>query len=236
MPGEETAEQIAAREAAAEDAKALPGTVAELTKAVGGIVSSIESLQQNMAKLQAQPLKKEDEEEEDESNDEEEEEVDDKTLETLPRKQFADHIIKKVSMVVEKQLKTVSKSTADVKDEVARERVEKAVMEVAGKHPDFWDWSKEIKEIAEASPGISAARAYKLARMENPDKAKQVDEKHKAKDNEAGEKKGAGAKPKFGGFTPGSGNTQQNSKMAKSEAAEKAWEETMGSLGTGEGT
>ena len=69
MPGEETAEQIAAREAAAEDAKALPGTVAELTKAVGGIVSSIESLQQNMAKLQAQPLKKEDEEDEDESND-----------------------------------------------------------------------------------------------------------------------------------------------------------------------
>src|SRR3990172_1712052 len=111
MPGEETAEQIAAREAAAEDAKALPSTVAELTKAVGGIVSTIESLQQNMAKLQARPPK-EDEEDEDESNDEEEEdEVDDKTLETLPRKQFADHIIKKVSKVVEKQLKTVSKST-----------------------------------------------------------------------------------------------------------------------------
>ena len=235
MAGEETAEQKAAREAAAKDAGALPGTVAELTKAVGGIVSSIESLQQNMAKLQAQPLKKEDEEKEEEEE-EEEDEIDDKTLETLPRKQFADHIIKKVSMVVEKQLKTVSKSTADVKDEVARARVEKAVMEVAGKHSDFWEWSKEIKEIAEASPGISAARAYTLARMENPEKAKQVDEKQKAKDNEAGEKKGSGAKPKFGGFTPGSGNTQQNSKMAKSEAAEKAWEETMGSLGTGEGT
>ena len=236
MAGEETEEQKVAREASEKAAKELPNTVAELTKAVGGIVSSIEGLQQNMAKLQAQPRVSE-KDEEDEDENEEEEDVDEKTLETLPRRQFADHIVQKVSKLVEKQLKTVSKGTAEVKDDVLRERAEKAVMAVAEKNPDFWDWKDEIGEIATASPGISPARAYKLARMENPDKATKLDVKYKAKDDgKGGEKPKPVAKPKFGGFTPGSGATQQNTKMAKSEAAEKAWEETMGSLGTGEGT
>ena len=232
-----TPEEEAAAKAVADKAKEDEGrvTLAELTKGMATLATAVEGIQQNMSKLQSQPAKREDEEENEEEDDEE---VDEKTLESLPRKGFADHIIKKVSKVVEKQLKSVSKSASDVKDEVARDRVEKAVMEVAKENKDFWDWKDEIKDIADSSPGIYPRRAYQLARLENPDKAKKLNEKYKLGEKEDAGDKGSdkGGKKKFGGFTPSSGNTQQNSKMSKTEAADKAWEETMGSLGTGEGT
>ena len=234
-----TPEEEAAAKAAADKAKEDEGkvTLAELTKDMATLATAVQGIQQNMSKLQSQPPKREDEDADEGADDEDEDEVDEKTLESLPRKGFAEHIIKKVSKVVEKQLKSVSKSASDVKDEVARGKVEAAVMEVVKDHKDFWDWKDEIREIADSSPGISPKRAYQLARMENSEKAKKMDEKYKVGEGKgAGDKGSVKEKKKFGGFTPTSGTTQQNSKMSKTEAADKAWEETMGSLGTGEGT
>lgn len=74
--------------------------------------------------------------------------------------------------------------------------------------------------------------------MENPDKVKKLDEKYKVGDGKDGGDDTSGkGKKRFGGFTPGSSRTVQNSKMSKTEAADKAFDEIMGPfMSGGEGT
>lgn len=208
-------------------------TLAKLTEGMSALAKAVEGIQTNMAADRKKP--DEDEEEEEETEDED---LDDKTLETLPRKQFADHLIGKVSKIIEKQLKGVQKEVTSVKEGVSREKVQEQVMKLAGEHKDFWDWKDEIAEIATETPGISPARAYRLARMENPDKVKKLDEKYKVGDGKDGGDDTSGkGKKRFGGFTPGSSRTVQNSKMSKTEAADKAFDEIMGPfMSGGEGT
>ena len=209
-------------------------TLSKLTEGMNALAKAVEGIQTNMAA----DRKKLDEDEDDPDDGPDEDELDDKTLETLPRKQFADHLIGRVSKIIEKQLKGVQKEVTSVKEGVSREKVQEQVMKLAGEHKDFWDWKDEIAEIATETPGISPARAYRLARMENPDKVKKLDEKYKVSDGKDGGDDTSGkGKKKFGGFTPGSSRTVQNSKMSKTEAADKAFDDIMGPfMSGGEGT
>lgn len=209
--------------------------IAKLTEGMTALAKAVEGIQTNMAAQRAG--KQNGDEEEEEEEEENDEEIDDKTLESLPRKQFADHLIGKVSKIIEKQLKGVQKEVSSVKEGVSREKVQEQVMKLAGEHKDFWDWKDEIAEIATEMPGITPARAYKMARVENAEKAKKMDEKYKVGEGkDGGEDTSGKGKKKFGGFTPGSSRTVQNSKMSKTEAAEKAFDEIMGPFTSGEGS
>ena len=102
-----------------------------------------------------------------------------------------------------------------------------------GSHPDIDEWGSELKEILKESPGLSLARAVKLAKDENPEKAAKLKEQYDKDREEAemkAEKERKQKRKQFGGLTPSSSKTERNTRMGKGEAADAAWDEVIADL------
>lgn len=195
----------------------------QLAEALQTLATDLSGVKQTITELkEAKPLPKNDDDEE------EEEEVDDADLESMSRKDFLKVVVKAVESKLGKEIQSVKTSAQKTSEEVERDRIRTQVAEVAEKNPDFWDWAEEVKSIANETPGISVKRAYALAKQENPEKAKQLAEKYKAKDGDkhgSGDADKSGSKPrKLGGLLPTSGSEAPSQKMDKRTAAEKAWD------------
>src|SRR5207302_313113 len=61
---------------------------------------------------------------------------------------------------------------------VLTESYTREIESLSAKHKDFMDWNAEMVAIVEETPGITPLRAYHLARSENPEKVKKLDEKY----------------------------------------------------------
>lgn len=160
--------------------------------------------------------------------------LDEVKLERMSRSDLVKTILAQVKGVVDEAVKPLGETIQNTRKETVKDKVAAEMKSLADKNPDFNEWMDEIKEIAQQTPGISVTRAFKLAKSENPDKAKQLEEKYKdefaALDGSAGTGDTKG-KP-YGGAKPGvtTSGEEGRTDMSRKDAIDAAWEETMGSL------
>ena len=100
-----------------------------------------------------------------------------------------------------------------------------AVQAMRSKYKDFDVWTPEVEKIVKDSKGvIDLDDAYQLARVKNPAKAKEQDDK-------LAKTQADDAAKSFGGMKPtGSPQRVEKQDMSEADAAETAWNEVMGSL------
>ena len=195
-----------------------PAQFEALVKTVGTLAQGMGSVQAGLTALSDMESRRQTPADDD---DEEEEDLGD--LETMSRADLVSTILKTVEKGIDKKLSAVSEKIEGLGNDLESRDIKSEVNTLASDNKDFWDWKEEIRSIAAETPGISVARAYKLARTENPEKAKKLDEKYEPKEED---KKKTG----FGGLTPTSSRTGETTKMDKTSAAEAAWLDTMGEL------
>jgi len=163
--------------------------------------------------------------------------LDPDSLETLSRKEFMDVITNTITASIEKQiLKPLKQELQQTKEETVRERFQREINELktSGGVKDFDEWKDEMRDLIARHPTLSVKELYNLARFNNPEKAKQLDEKYTngtgdnpSEGNNGGNGNGSGQRG-FTGFRPGSGGpTKKVSNMSKADAATAAWDEVM---------
>lgn len=151
-------------------------------------------------------------------------------IEDASREEFAEHIFKvidhKLGMIVEK----ISGNVQNLDEKVDMDRIKREIEIAKSKYgeEDFTAFNAEMKEILSKHPDMAIDDIYHLARSRNPDKVKELEAK---KEEKAKEEKPA-QNQQFGGLFPTStvtANPENSGKMSPAEAADKAWQETMGS-------
>lgn len=141
-------------------------------------------------------------------------------LETLSRKEFAEHLVERVKTEV---VKPVEERIVQSEEETTAAGVRAQLAQVSKEKSDFWDWQGEMVEVLKKHPTLGVEEAYRLARAGNPDKAQTIDKAAVEKDVEKQKKD----KPEttFGGLLPTSGRASKNKRMSPKTAAEQAWDE-----------
>lgn len=153
--------------------------------------------------------------------------LDNAELENLDRAGFLDHIMGEINKSISGLSDGLNNKLSAITERSDTDDTKAELASVQKAHKDFTDWIPEIQQIIKESQGISLSRAYKLARDENPDKAKEVDEMYRDKGNNDGDAKGL-KQTGFGGLTPTSGvQTDVPTDMTQDNAVEAAWSETM---------
>jgi len=115
----------------------------------------------------------------------------------------------------DERLSTVSNSFHD--DVASRE-----LTNISGKHKDFYEWREEVQSLLKATPGLTLARAYTIARTENPEKAQELDKKYNPPE----------PKQEFLGLTPTSGlPVDSDGPKNLTEAQNRAWEKVSRTMG-----
>lgn len=179
------------------------------------IKSTQNSLLQTLATRKEEPARKE------------EVSPSDEDINSMTQADLLKHITKVVGETVAKTSDSIRREVGTFSEKMTERVTREEVEKFAQTHPDLFDMTNQIKKVIDETPGISISRAYNLARSENPELTKELDEKYykqsEDKDN---------PKPKpFGGLTPTSGTTLGEDgkpvKMTPEDAASKAWEETL---------
>lgn len=210
-------------------------TAAELA----GLKESITTLQGGVKEILEVARKRAEEQarrtaEEETTIDDEEQEPDEAVLETMPRSAFSKYLLKAFQRNLDAALKPVTEAVQKAQQTAVSVDVKTQVEKFADQHPDFPEWKDEMLALAKDNPTLSVARLYNLAKLENPDKAKEIDKKFK-KDEKEGEQGKAAAgkkKPAANGLTPGgSAGEHKPGKMTPQQAANAAWEETVAQFG-----
>lgn len=150
-----------------------------------------------------------------------------KDLETLSRMDFAGKMLEQINGLMEHNLKKISDTLegklSAVSDTIGRSSLEGEIKEMIGSKKDFMDWKEELKALRQELPNASLQRLYALVRSENPDKAKELDEKYA--DKPAAGEDGKAQGKAFGGFFPTNSHQEENTKMTQDEAVQKAWDD-----------
>jgi len=118
-------------------------------------------------------------------------------------------------------------------------KVMNEIDKAAGKHDDFFDYHDRIKEIAIENPTLSIEKAYKMAKLEAKEEEEEASEEAESKGKGKEKpltKQGKGVKlllpprPTLG-ERPGTAAaaTRQGPAKTTRQAAERAWDEVMGS-------
>lgn len=196
-----------------------PAWATGLTEAVGGLSTlmkqAMTSAQQREKQQQLPP------------DDDADEEPSDEDLEVMPRGEFGKHIVAQVLKAVNKNVvEPINARLNEITVDTTRRDITGAISALKGKHKDFMDWKDEMIELANQNKGLAPHRLYQLARIDNPEKAKKLDDKYKPPREEGPRR------PGFGGMTPSqSGTGSRTRKMAPKEASDVAWAETVAALG-----
>lgn len=196
----------------------------EMTKAVTTSLQGVAETQAQIVEQMAGMNKPADANDDDDDDPDD----DDSELEHMSNKQLVAHvrkgILKDIEKTVVKPLQENMQGTREATDKhVAQQAVEKAME----KHDDFSQWIPELEKIAKVSPELPIEDMYLLVRAKDPEKVKKIDEEaKKAKGEDGGKDKNKGEG--FGGLTPTSGQTVESAKMSKKDAAESAWNKTVG--------
>ncbi len=101
-----------------------------------------------------------------------------------------------------------------------RDKAEIEVDRLSSRHDDFIAFKDEMKTELEENGNLTLEQAYKLAKVNSPEKVADLAKKaqdEKDKDNPP--------EPQFGGLLPTSGITRKSSRMTQTDAALAAWDE-----------
>ena len=226
MPKEDklTEEEIAAQKVQKkrdEDFGKLQQTVSNLALVSQQQVNANKALQDSMTKIgeSLETLGKKKPEEKPKETDDD--------IDGLSNSQLMAHMLEAFTKIVDGKVEGITKEVGKNKSDADQASLQKEVTEFIKTHPDFKEWGAEVKALNSTHPTLTIAQLYKMARDENQDKAKEIDEKIK-KEKEEAEKGGKKKTQPFGGLTPTSGLTVEgDEKITKDEAGEKAWQETL---------
>ncbi len=183
-----------------------------LSKTVTAVVDGVKSLTTGIDELKAHNARGDEDEDEDE-------EVDDLDIERMSRTDFTKHIVDQVSKSVGKPIQD---DLAAHKLSTDKAELAKQIQQAQTDHDDFMEYKDEIRALAQQHRSLSPEQLYGMAKLENPDKVKAVEEA-KLKADEGNKNKGKS----YGGMSGGSGAQTGKQNMNKDEAAEEAWNETM---------
>ena len=219
-----TEEEIAAQKVQKkrdEDFGKLQQTVSNLALVSQQQVNANKALQESMTKIgeSLETLgKKKPEEKKKESDDD---------IDGLSNSQFMAHMLSEFTKIVDGKVEGITKEVGKNKSDADQASLQKEVTEFMETHPDFKEWGAEVKALNQSHPTLTIAQLYKMARDENQDKAKEIDDKIEKEKKEA-DKGGKKKTQPFGGLTPTSGQTvETDEKLTKDETGEKEWQETL---------
>lgn len=204
--------------------------IAKLTDIVGKLAESMESISTAVTSMgeDIEEIRSSSTSLDDDDSDKEVDKKDpirqDFDLETLGRKEFFDRILQETTKIVKEAVSPLATTVQDDKDSRSRQGLAVKFRQTEKAHKDFVDWKPEMASLIKKNPYLEPEELYTLARAQNQEKAKELDEKYTdPKDKEA---KPEG--PSFGGLTPTSGMKDTEESMDGKKAAEVAWERTMG--------
>ncbi len=144
-------------------------------------------------------------------------------MDDLTNSQLIPLVLSEVGKLIDGKLKTLDTKIGVTDQGIADDKIEKEFKALVLTNPDLFEWSGEIAALNKTTPGLSIKQLYTLARDGNPDKVAEMDEKFKEKEGD--DKKG---EPGLLGFMPTSGVTvDEDEKLTKEEAADKAWDDTL---------
>lgn len=153
---------------------------------------------------------------------------DDVELETLSRKDLLKLIEKNVDKKMQANLNPLKNSIEGVGSKLDEAISSVTVKEFQKENPDLMEWKNEIAGIFKGGRATNVNDAYRLARLDDPDKAAAIDKKYapaveKSKDIDAVHV--------FKGFPPNSGTaTTKNTRMTTKQSADAAWEEATAAM------
>ena len=152
-------------------------------------------------------------------------------VERLSRSELVSHINRSLDKTIAKALKPVLDRLESTTTDAETDRVKREFEKAKDSHSDFMEWKDEMRDIITAHPDLSAERIYRLARSENPEKAKEIDDKIKEdKDKKSGESNVTPMRA-FGGLRSTSGKSVENDgKKQPKDAAKSAWDQVMGDV------
>lgn len=166
----------------------------------------------------------------DKSGVDEKDENDDIDVNSLDNGAFQKLIMKEIGGMLDERLGQFGQKLDGVTTEFRTGKLREEYDKIKKDHPDFDDWSDEMKALAKTNPGLSLKQLYNLVRSEDTKKAKELDEKYVKADDKGKPDTGL---TMFGGFRPTIGKTgggdagKGGEKLDAAKAGEKAWEETV---------
>ncbi len=176
-------------------------------KQAEGLDSLVKSIKEG--KLGGPPPKKDD--------------VDPDAINELENSQLVPLVLAEVGKLLDTKLGDMGKRIDGTDQRFVNKELEGQVKAILIEHKDFLEWSGEIKDLNEKSPGLTMKQLYMLAREANPTKSAEMDEKFKDEGDGKGEEK-----PGLIGLMPTSGVTVEgDEKLTTKEASEQAWEDTL---------
>lgn len=156
----------------------------------------------------------------------------DKELDEMSQSQLVGHMFKSIRTMLDNFGKEVHTKIDGLSTSLETKDFKSELEKVKGAHKDFDEWIPEIKAIMTDNPNLKIGQAYTLVRTDNPEKAKQMDDKYKVgleTDTDKGKDKA------FGGLMPTSGGPSREltddgkpKTLTQSQAGDKAWEEVFG--------
>ena len=192
----------------------------EMTKAVTTSLQGVAETQAQIVEQMASMNKPADANDDDGSDD------DDSDVEHLSNRQLVDHIRKGILKDIEKTVvKPLQENIQGSREATDKQAAQQAVEKAREKFSDFDQWIPELEKVAKVSPELPIQDMYLLVRAKDPEKVKKITEEVKKAKGEGGED--TKEVEKFGGLTPTSGQTVENTKMSKKDSAETAWNKTM---------
>jgi len=155
---------------------------------------------------------------------------DDHELESLSRKEFLGRIEDRIiSKIKEELVQPISQRLDSDKEEEIEREIREQLKQAEAQHPDFWEWKQEMADEVRKNPYLTPEDAYQLARIKNSQKADELDKKHKLGKYKDENPDATKKKPVFGGLTPTSSTSDEESgRMKPKEAAERAYAEIFG--------
>jgi hypothetical protein len=96
-------------------------------------------------------------------------------LENMSRAELVQHTVQSVLGALDGVIDPLKQEVDSVKQTTQKSSVARDIERARSAYKDFDKWGEEMVAVAETTPGISVERAYKLARLENPDKAAEMD-------------------------------------------------------------
>lgn len=155
--------------------------------------------------------------------------MDDVDLETMSRKDLIAFISKQNESAINKAMSPFGDQIKSLGGKLDETISSYTVAKFQESNPDLMEWKTEIRDILQSGRSSQVADAYKLAKIDNPEKAKKIDLKYKPViKNDEGKDKIFG----FKGFPPNAGSAggKSNTRMTAKDAATSAWDEATAAM------
>ncbi len=89
-------------------------------------------------------------------------------FDTASQKEIVDYMVKKVSSMVESRIAPVEKTIESKTYEDTVKTYRQQISEFSQKNPDFWNYQKEMVDVANRNPKLSIDEIYYLAKAKSP--------------------------------------------------------------------